>query len=61
MTHKNCRLSGLDNTSLNVMKVECMLDFITSYEGSSSISEVQVNEIKNTLENSIVTVDNKVV
>lgn len=61
MAHKNCRLLGLENTALNVMKVECILDFITSYEGTNSISDSQLINIKGSLENSIEIVDTNVI
>ncbi|MEG0774378.1 NERD domain-containing protein [Clostridium sp.] len=61
MAHKYCRLSGLENTTLNLMKVECVLDFITSYEGQSYISKAQATKIINVLEKSIETADTKVI
>lgn len=49
MANRNCKLVGIQNTSLNVMKAEEILHFINTYNNSEEFSEIEINSIKKSL------------
>lgn len=49
MANKYCKLVGIKNTSLNVMKAEKILDFINSYESSKEFNRIEIDWINKSL------------
>ncbi|WPC42811.1 NERD domain-containing protein [Clostridium sp. JS66] len=60
MANKNCKLLGLQNTKLNVIKVEKLLDFISSYK-ETKLSSKELIKVKRTLDKCIGLIDFQVV
>lgn len=60
MANKNCRLLGLQNTKLNVIKVEKLLDFINSYD-ENKISKKELIKVKRALDKCIELIDTQIV
>lgn len=61
MANKYCKLSGLNNTLLNVIKVEKLLDFINSYKAKALINSKELINIEKCLNKYIDLIDNQVI